>query len=58
MLFMFYIWKNYDLLQFKVKEYNFSEVQSGKDLCDLGIGICCMYILKYVNEGNNVENVY
>lgn len=55
---MSYIWKNYDLLQLKVKEYNFSEVQSGKDLCDSRTGTCRMHILKYANEGNNVENAH
>ncbi|XP_062575515.1 uncharacterized protein LOC134237441 [Saccostrea cucullata] len=53
---MSYIWRNYDFLQLKIREYNFSEVQSGKDLCDSRTGTCRMHILKYANEGNDVEN--
>lgn len=41
-----------------IREYNFSEAQSGKDLCDSRTGSCRMHILNYINEGNNVTNVF
>ncbi|XP_052083876.1 uncharacterized protein LOC127721237 [Mytilus californianus] len=53
---MAFIWKNNSLFDLQVKEYNFSEVQSGKDLCDSRTGTCRMHVLKFANEGNNIEN--
>ena len=41
-----------------VKEFNFSEVQSGKDLCYARTGNCRLHILNYVNEGHNVTDVF
>ena len=37
-------------------EYNFCEMQSGKDLCDSRTGTCRMHILKHANEGNDIQN--
>ena len=39
-----------------IREYNFSEVQSGKDLCDARTGTCRLHILNHINEGHNVTN--
>lgn len=40
----------------KVREYNFSEAQSGKDLCDSKTGSCRRHIFRYANEGHDVLN--
>ncbi|XP_062600965.1 uncharacterized protein LOC134262593 [Saccostrea cucullata] len=37
-----------------VKEYNFSETQSGKDLCDSKTGSSRLHMYKYANEGHNI----
>ena len=39
-----------------VLEYNFSEAQSGKDLCDSKTGSARLQVYKYANEGHNVIN--
>lgn len=51
-----YLWKFRDELPLTVKEYNFSEAQSGKDLCDSRTGTCRLHMLNYVNEGNDIIN--
>ena len=53
---MAYLWANRQHLSLNVKEYNFSEVQSGKDLCDARTGTCRLHILNHINEGHNVTN--
>lgn len=55
---MTYLWKNRNEMSLTVKEFNFSEVQSGKDLCDARTGSCRLHILNYVNEGHNVTDVF
>ena len=37
-----------------VLQYNFSEAQSGKNLCDSKTGSCRMHIARYLNEGNDI----
>lgn len=37
-----------------VRQYNFSEPQSGKDLCDSKTGSCRLHMLKFSNEGNDI----
>ena len=39
----------------KVKRYDFSEAQSGKDICDSRSACAKFHILKYVDRGHNVE---
>ena len=39
-----------------IKEYNFSEAQAGKDLCDRKIAPMKAHINQYVNEGNDVTS--
>lgn len=51
-----YLWKFRDELPLSIKEYNFSEAQSGKDLCDSRTGTCRLHMLNYVNEGNDILN--
>lgn len=41
-----------------VKEFNFSEVQSGKDICDARTGSCGLHILNNINEGHDVTDVF
>jgi hypothetical protein len=48
---MAYLWANKQNMKLNIKEYNFSEVQSGKDLCDSRTGTCRLHIMNYVNEG-------
>ena len=55
---MSYLWKNRHEMGITVKEFNFSEVQSGKDICDARTGSCRLHILNYINEGHNVTDVY
>ena len=55
---MSYLWKNRNEMGITVKEFNFSEVQSGKDICDARTGSCRLHILNYINEGHNVTDVY
>lgn len=55
---MAFLWTNRSLNGLTVKEYNFSEVQSGKDICDARTGNCRLHILNYINEGNNVTEVF
>lgn len=52
------LWKLRNELFVTIREYDFSEAQSGKDLCDLRTGSGRMHILNYINEGNNVTNVF
>ena len=40
----------------KTKRYDFSESNSGKDICDRHISPMKSHIRQYVNEGNDVEN--
>lgn len=40
----------------RVAEYNFSEAQSGKDLCDSKTGCCRLHILKHADEGHDIMN--
>ncbi|XP_063412207.1 uncharacterized protein LOC134694977 [Mytilus trossulus] len=40
----------------KIKQYNFSEAQAGKDLCDSKTGSCRLHIFKYANEGHDILN--
>jgi hypothetical protein len=49
-----YLWKFREEFDLTIKEYNFSEAQSGKDLCDSRTGCCRLHILNFINEGNNV----
>lgn len=49
-------WKFRDELPLSIKEYNFSEAQSGKYLCDSRTGTCRLHMLNYVNEGNDILN--
>ncbi|CAG2244450.1 unnamed protein product [Mytilus edulis] len=51
-----FIQQNNGQFPIKVAEYNFSEAQSGKDLCDSKTGSCRMHIYKYANEGHDVLN--
>lgn len=41
-----------------VKEFNFSEVQSSKDICDARTISCRLHILNYVNEAHDVTDVF
>lgn len=41
-----------------VKEFNSSEVQSSKDICDARFGSCRLHILNYVNEGYDVTDAF
>jgi len=36
------------------KEYNFSEAQTGKDICDSKTGSSRLHMYKFANEGHNV----
>ncbi|CAC5370794.1 unnamed protein product [Mytilus coruscus] len=38
----------------KIVQYNFSEAQSGKDICDVKTSHCKMHILRYSGEGHDV----
>ncbi|CAC5398078.1 unnamed protein product [Mytilus coruscus] len=40
----------------RIKEYNFSEAQSEKDLCESKTGSSRLHIYRYANEGHNVLN--
>ena len=53
-----FLWRFREDLPLELKEYNFSEAQSGKDLCDSRTGCCRLHILNYINEGHNVTNVW
>jgi hypothetical protein len=53
---MLYLWKFRDELPLSIKQYNFSEAQSGKDLCDSRTGTCRLHMLNFVNEGNDITN--
>lgn len=53
---MAYIWKRNSLFPLWVREYNFIDLQSGKDPCDSRTGSCRMKVLTFANEGNNIEN--
>lgn len=55
---MVYLWKNRSVIDIIVKEFNFSEVQLGKDICDVRIGSCRLYIFNYINEGYDVIDVF
>ncbi|XP_071161321.1 uncharacterized protein [Mytilus edulis] len=41
-------------LPVKILQYNFSEAQSGKDICDAKTSHCKMHILRYSGEGHDV----
>lgn len=41
-----------------VKEFNFSEVQSSKDICDARLGSRRLHIPNYVNEGHDVTDAF
>ena len=45
-------------LPLKILEYNFSEVQSGKDICDSRTGTCRLHMCNYTNEGHDITNVF
>ncbi|CAG2223968.1 unnamed protein product [Mytilus edulis] len=49
-----FIQQNNAIFPILIKEYNFSEAQSGKDLCDSKTGTSRLHIYKYANEGHNV----
>ncbi|CAG2236169.1 unnamed protein product [Mytilus edulis] len=51
-----YLWKFRNDLSLNVKQYNFSEAQSGKDLCDSRTGTCRLHMLNFINEGNDITN--
>ncbi|CAG2254925.1 unnamed protein product [Mytilus edulis] len=53
---MGYLWKFRNELSLDVKQYDFSEAQSGKDLCDSRTGTCRLHMLNYINEGNDITN--
>lgn len=38
----------------QVLEYNFSEAQAGKDLCDSKTSHCKMHMLRYADEGHDI----
>ena len=40
----------------RILEFNFSEAQSGKDLCDSKTGSARLQAYKYANEGHNIIN--
>ncbi|XP_062600025.1 uncharacterized protein LOC134261618 [Saccostrea cucullata] len=42
------------LSRIKILEYNFSEPQSGKDICDAKTAHCKMHILRFSGEGHDV----
>ncbi|CAC5425771.1 unnamed protein product [Mytilus coruscus] len=48
-----FIQQNNVLFPILIKEYNFSEAQSGKDLFDSKTGTSRLHIYKYANEGHN-----
>ncbi|CAG2213242.1 unnamed protein product [Mytilus edulis] len=41
-------------MDIKISQYNFSEAQSGKDICDAKTAHCKMHILRYTGEGHDV----
>ena len=49
-----FISQNNENFPIRVLQYNFSEAQSGKDLCDSKTGSCRMHIARYLNEGNDI----
>ncbi|XP_076085029.1 uncharacterized protein LOC143055862 [Mytilus galloprovincialis] len=49
-----FIQQNNAIFPILIKEYNFSEAQSGKDLCDSKTGTSRLHIYKYANDGHNV----
>ncbi|KAK3095239.1 hypothetical protein FSP39_012015 [Pinctada imbricata] len=49
-----FLQQNNSMFPIQVKQYNFSEPQSGKDLCDSKTGSCRLHMLKHTNEGNNI----
>lgn len=51
-----YLWKFCSTLPPNVKQYNFSEAQSGKDLCDSCTGTCRLHMLNFINEGHNISD--
>ncbi|CAC5373958.1 unnamed protein product [Mytilus coruscus] len=51
-----FIQQNNSTFPIRIKEYNFSEAQSGKDLCDSKTGSSRLHIYRYANEGHNVLN--
>ncbi|CAG2215847.1 unnamed protein product [Mytilus edulis] len=53
---MGYLWKFRNELSLDVKQYDFSEAQSGKDLCDSRTGTCRLHMLNYMIEGNDITN--
>ncbi|XP_062614807.1 uncharacterized protein LOC134276582 [Saccostrea cucullata] len=51
-----FLWKFRNELPLVVKQYDFSEAQSGKDLCDSRTGSCRLHMLNYINEGHDITN--
>ncbi|XP_062609789.1 uncharacterized protein LOC134271605 [Saccostrea cucullata] len=49
-----FVSQNYCHFPITIKEFNFSEAQSGKDLCDSKTGSCRMHVARYLDEGNDV----
>lgn len=43
-------------LPIRIAEYNFSEAQAGKDLCDSKTGCSRLHIFKYADEGHDILN--
>ena len=44
------------IFSIRVAEYNFSETQSGKDVCDSKTSICRLHISKHAGEGQDIMN--
>lgn len=49
-----FISQNHSHFPITIKEFNFSEAQSGKDLCDSKTGSCRMHVARFLNEGNDI----
>ncbi len=50
-----YITKRNSTARLKVKRYDFSEAQSGKDVCDSRSACAKFHMLKFIDQGHNVE---
>lgn len=51
-----FIQQNNKDLPIRIAEYNFSEAQAGKDLCDSKTGCSRLHIFKYADEGHDILN--
>ena len=40
----------------KIRQYDFSEPQRGKDICDRKVAVLKGHIRRFINEGNNVQS--